>query len=82
MMPPTYPELFLIILFAIVALDCKQPIIDAVLVELEPIQARAAEFERDPERVRAIIHEGSEAARDVARETLDEVRQAMGLAYT
>jgi tryptophanyl-tRNA synthetase len=63
-------------------LDCKQPIIDAVLVELEPIQDRAREFERDPERVRAIIHEGSEAARDVARETLDEVRQAMGLAYT
>ena len=63
-------------------LDCKQPIIDAVLVELEPIQARAAEFERDPERVRAIIHEGSEAARDVARETLDEVRQVMGLAYS
>ena len=63
-------------------LDCKQPIIDAVLVELEPIQERAREFERDPERVRAIIHEGSEAARVVARETLDEVRQAMGLAYT
>ncbi len=63
-------------------LDCKQPIIDAVLVELAPIQERAREFERDQERVRAIINEGSEAARDVARETLDEVRQAMGLAYT
>jgi tryptophanyl-tRNA synthetase len=62
-------------------LDCKQPIIDAVLVELEPIQERAREFERDPERVRAIIHEGSKAAREVARETLDEVRKAMGLAY-
>jgi len=57
-------------------------LIDAVLVELEPLQERAREFEREPERVRAIIHEGSEAARDVARETLDEVRQAMGLAYT
>jgi tryptophanyl-tRNA synthetase len=63
-------------------LDCKQPVIDAVLVELEPIQERAREFERDRERVRAIIHEGSEAARVVARETLDEVRQAMGLVYT
>jgi tryptophanyl-tRNA synthetase len=32
--------------------------------------------------VRAIIREGSDAARDVARETLDEVRQAMGLNYS
>ena len=63
-------------------LDCKQPVIDAVLVELEPLQERASEFEQDKERVRAIINEGSEAARDVARETLDEVRQAMGLVYT
>jgi tryptophanyl-tRNA synthetase len=63
-------------------LDCKQPIIDSVLAELLPIQERASEFEQDPDKVRAIIHEGSEAARDVARETLDEVRQAMGLSYT
>jgi len=63
-------------------LDCKQHIIDSVLQELEPIQARAREFEQDPGRVRAIINEGSEAARDVARETLDEVRQVMGLNYS
>ncbi len=63
-------------------IDCKQHIIDAVLQELEPIQERAREFEQDPRRVRAIINEGSEAARDVARETLEEVRQAMGLAYS
>ncbi len=63
-------------------LDCKQHIIDSVLAELQPIQERAREFEQDLGRVRAIIHEGSEAARDVARETLDEVRQAMGLKYT
>ncbi len=63
-------------------LDCKQHIIDSVLQELEPLQERAREFEQDPERVRTIIHEGSEAARDVARETLQEVRQAMGLSYS
>ena len=63
-------------------IDCKQHIIEAVLEELEPIQERAREFEQDPRRVRAIINEGSEAARDVARDTLEEVRQAMGLAYT
>jgi len=63
-------------------LDCKQPIIDSVLAELGPVQERAAEFEQDPSRVRAIINEGSEAARDLARQTLEEVRTAMGLEYT
>jgi tryptophanyl-tRNA synthetase len=62
-------------------LDCKQPIIEAVLNELKPIQERAREFEQDSGRVRAIINEGTEAARDVARQTLDEVRQVMGLKY-
>jgi tryptophanyl-tRNA synthetase len=63
-------------------LDCKQHIIDSVLQELEPIQERAREFEQDPARVRAIISEGSAAARDVARKSLEEVRHAMGLSYS
>jgi tryptophanyl-tRNA synthetase len=63
-------------------LDCKQYIIDSVLQELAPIQERAREFEQDPVRVRSIISEGSAAARDVARKSLEEVRQAMGLSYT
>jgi tryptophanyl-tRNA synthetase len=63
-------------------LECKQPIVDSVLAELEPVQERAVEFEQDPARVRTIINEGSEAARDLARQTLEEVRAAMGLEYT
>ena len=62
-------------------LDCKQPVIDSVLAELGPVQERAAEFDQDPARVRAIISEGSEAARDLAHQTLQEVRAAMGLEY-
>jgi tryptophanyl-tRNA synthetase len=62
-------------------LDCKRHIIDAVLNDLEPIRKRAKEFERDPETVRGIISEGCEAARDVARDTLEEVRSVMGLSY-
>jgi tryptophanyl-tRNA synthetase len=61
--------------------DCKQPVIDAVIAELEPIQARAAEFEANPEIVRSIVAEGSEHARDTARQTMDEVRRAIGLNY-
>ncbi len=62
-------------------LDCKQPVIDAVLKEQAPFRERREEFIKDPDTVRAIVDEGCEAARSVARETLDEVRQAMNLIY-
>lgn len=62
-------------------LDCKKPLIDAVLKEQGPIRERANEYLNDPETVRGIIAEGCEAARDIARETLEEVRDSMGLDY-
>ncbi|MBL1141153.1 MAG: tryptophan--tRNA ligase [Proteobacteria bacterium] len=62
-------------------LDCKKPLIEAVLKEQGPIRERAEEYMNDPETVRGIIADGCEAARDVARETLEEVRDAMGLIY-
>lgn len=62
-------------------LDCKQPVVEAVLAELAPIQERAREYRERLETVRGIVAEGCEEARAVARETLDEVRHAMGLAY-
>lgn len=62
-------------------LDCKQRVIDAVLAELAPIQERAKQYEQDRDLVRNIIHEGNEKARDVAKQTMQEVRQAMGLEY-
>ena len=62
-------------------LECKQPVIDAVIAELEPIQARAREFVAQPAVVRSLLDEGCEAAREVARETMDEVRHAMALDY-
>ena len=62
-------------------LDCKQPLIDAVLEELQPLRERAAEYEANPDMVRSIIAEGCDQARDMARETLEDVRQAMGLEY-
>jgi len=62
-------------------LECKGPIIDAVNKELAPIQERISEYESEPELVRKIVTEGTEAARSVARETMSEVRTAMGLDY-
>ena len=63
-------------------LDCKKPLIDAVLKEQAPIRERANEYLNDPQTVCGIITEGCDAARDIAKETLDEVREAMGLSYS
>lgn len=60
-------------------LDCKQPVIEAVLRELKPIQERAKEYTEQPDLVRSIVNEGNEKARDVAKETLEEVKSAMGI---
>jgi len=62
-------------------LECKQPIIDAVLTELKPIQERAAEFSRDPLAVKNIIAVGTKRAQEAAEDTLAEVRAAIGLEY-
>ncbi|MDA1371186.1 MAG: tryptophan--tRNA ligase [Proteobacteria bacterium] len=61
-------------------LECKKPVIEAIVSELEPIQRAAEEYEKDPDLVRSIIVDGCETARESARETLNEVRIAMGLA--
>ena len=50
--------------------ECKKPIIDAVLAELKPIQERAKEYEEDLSGVKAIVEEGNEAAREQAEDTL------------
>jgi len=62
-------------------LDCKGPLIEAIQTELKPLQWRAVEYEENPELVRSILAEGAERARDEARETLIDVRQALGLNY-
>ena len=62
-------------------LDCKKPLLDAIIKEQGPIKERAADYLEDPDAAREIINEGCETARDLARETLTEVREAMGLDY-
>ncbi|MEX6502131.1 tryptophan--tRNA ligase [Pseudomonas zhanjiangensis] len=62
-------------------LECKGPLIDAVCKELQPIQLRAVDYQNSPDLVRNILAEGAEHARDEARETLSEVRLALGLNY-
>lgn len=62
-------------------IECKQPVVDAVLAEQRPMRERAQLFLEDPALVRSIISEGSDKARRLAAETMREVREAMGLAY-
>ena len=62
-------------------LECKGPLIDAIKAEQAPIRERAAQYERDKDMVQSILIEGSEEARAVARETLDEVRAAIGISH-
>jgi len=62
-------------------LDCKQPLIDSIIAEQEPIRERAQRYLDQPALLRDIVDAGCDRARVVARETMHEVRQAMGLAY-
>jgi len=62
-------------------IDCKKPLIEAVLAEQQPMRERARQYEENPDLVKSIIAEGCEKARSVAKSTLEEVRTAMGLDY-
>jgi tryptophanyl-tRNA synthetase len=62
-------------------LDCKQPVIDSMVREQQPWRERAQPFLDDPALLRAIVDDGCERARAAARETMRDVRDAMGLVY-
>jgi tryptophanyl-tRNA synthetase len=62
-------------------IECKQPVIDSVLAEQEPMRERASVYEEDPQLVRNIIADGCEKARKLAQETMRDVREAIGLDY-
>ncbi len=62
-------------------LECKQPLIDGILAEQQPMLARAEPYIANPKIVREIVDAGTERARVTARETMREVREAMGLNY-
>lgn len=62
-------------------LQCKEYVIEKVLEELAPMQVRVQEYTEQPNLVRNIIADGCERAHEVAKETIEEVRHAMGLTY-
>ncbi len=62
-------------------IECKKPLIDRVVEDVTAMRQRGQEFEENPDLVRGIIADGCEKARAVAGQTLDDVKQAMGLGY-
>lgn len=60
-------------------IECKQPVIDAVIAEQDIFRARAKPFEEDLDLVKNIVADGCEKARELARQTMRDVREVMGL---
>ncbi len=62
-------------------IECKEPVIDSIVAELLPMQERINKYKSEPSLIQEIIFDGSERARSVAKETMKDVRDAMGLTY-
>ncbi len=59
--------------------DCKRHLAASVNAFLEPLRERRREFEQRPDYVKDVLNEGGKRARAIARQTLDEVFEKMGL---
>jgi len=62
-------------------IECKQPVVAGILKEQAPMRERAQMYLDDPVLVRNIVADGCAKAREYARETMRDVREAMGLSY-
>lgn len=62
-------------------IECKKTVSDAILEEQQPMLERAQPYVANPARVREIIDAGCQRAQSVARQTMADVRHAMGLQY-
>ena len=62
-------------------IDCKERLTGHLLERIQSIQERRPEFADRPDTVWDILREGSKRAREVAQQTMAEVRQAMKVAY-
>lgn len=60
-------------------IDCKKVLFESMERELRPIRERAAEIKANPSKLDEILAAGAEHARAVARETIRETKELMGL---
>jgi tryptophanyl-tRNA synthetase len=61
-------------------IDCKKVLFESMEKELAPIRERAIEIRANESQLREILGDGAERARSVARETIRETKELMGLA--
>ena len=59
----------------------KQYVIESVNEFLAPHRERRAELAKDMDSIRDILHDGNKRANEIADETLEQVREAMGMRY-
>ena len=59
----------------------KRYLLEILERELSPIRERRVEFAKDMGQVYDMLQKGSEKARQVASQTLSEVKSAMGINY-
>jgi tryptophanyl-tRNA synthetase len=62
-------------------MKCKKFLNQVLNKFLEPMRARRAEFEKDIPEIYNILKKGTEQAREVGAQTMDEVRKAMRIDY-
>ncbi|OUW03222.1 MAG: tryptophan--tRNA ligase [Betaproteobacteria bacterium TMED156] len=62
--------------------ECKKPLIDSIVSEQKVFRERAKPYEEDIGIVKNIIADGCERARDLAKQTMRDVREAMDIDYT
>lgn len=61
--------------------DCKRKLIENINKELSPIREKRKYYEEHPEIVDEIIKEGTNKARKLAKETMQEIKKAMKIDY-
>jgi tryptophanyl-tRNA synthetase len=59
--------------------DCKRILADSVAAEFAPFRERAARYRERPQEVLDILSQGARRAEAIARETMAEVREKMGM---
>jgi tryptophanyl-tRNA synthetase len=59
--------------------DCKKRFAENLNKDLQPFREKRAQLAADPNYVTSVLHDGAERARAIARQTMDEVREAVQL---
>jgi tryptophanyl-tRNA synthetase len=61
--------------------ECKRLLADSIAERFAPMRERAAHYRAHPDEVRGVLEDGAGRARELARETMAEVRRRMGLRW-